>query len=124
MKINGSLLSYARPAASGGGQPPLPASVASSIKDVYLRNRLPAHMAGGALMGAGLATVAGLEGGAVMSAAGSGAFAGFVANSPKTAVCMAGGALVGAAVAGLAGLQGAAMMGAVSTGTFIGWFVS
>lgn len=121
MQINGSLLSYAKPSLGENGGSRLPATVTESIKDVYQRNQTPIHLAGGALLGAGLASAAGIQGSAVISSACSGAFAGWIASSPRQAACMAGGALVGATVAGLAGLNGHAMMSAVSAGTFIGW---
>ena len=87
--------------------------------EFYDQYETPIHIGGGALVGAGLAKMCGLPGDAVMSAAGSGALAGFFANSPKKAALMAGGAAVGAGIATLAGLPGAGVMGAAGTGTLI-----
>lgn len=92
------------------------------LKEFYNEYKLPIHVAGGALLGAGIAHLTGNPA-AVMSAAGGGAFAGWVADSPKRAVCMAGGAVIGASIAHMAGLPGPAILSAAGTGTFVGWLV-
>lgn len=95
----------------------------SAFMKFYKEYQTPIHMAGGALLGAGISRFAGVPGEAVMSAAGVGAFAGWVADNPRRAACMAGGAVLGATIASLAGLNGPAMVSAAGTGTFVGWFV-
>jgi hypothetical protein len=104
------------------------ASLASSeknreLKKFYKENQTPIHVAGGALLGAGIAHVAGVPGGEVLAAAGSGAIAGWFADDPKSALFMAGGAIIGTAIATLAGLPAAAVVSAAGTGTFVGWMV-
>ena len=96
----------------------------NAISDFYHQYQTPVHIGGGALMGAGLARALGLPGEVAMSAAGTGAVAGFFAGSPKKAVCMAGGAAVGAAIATLAGVPNTAVLGAAGTGTLVGWLFS
>lgn len=113
-------------AANPSGQPDAPAPQDSresgGLKEFYHEYKLPIHVAGGALLGAGIASLTGNPQ-AVMSAAGGGAFAGWVADSPKRAVCMAGGAVIGASIAHMAGLPGPAILSAAGTGTFVGWLV-
>ena len=95
----------------------------SAIMKFYKENQMPIHVAGGALLAAGIARLAGVPGEALLSSAGVGAFAGWIADSPKRAACMAGGAVIGATIAGLAGLPGPAIVSAAGTGTFVGWMV-
>lgn len=105
-----------------GDQPePSQKSHTSGILDVYDRHPTAFNMGGGALIGAGLARMVGLPSEAVMSAAGSGAVAGFFAGSKEHALCMAGGAALGAGIATLAGAPGVAVMGAAGTGTVLAW---
>ena len=96
----------------------------SAVKDFYSKYETPVHVGGGALLGAGIARLAGAPGELILSAAGTGAFAGWMARNPKQAMVMAGGAAIGAAVASLAGLPGAAVVSAAGTGTFVGWLVA
>jgi hypothetical protein len=102
-------------------KPPEEPKQQNAITEFYESYQTPVHLAGGALMGAGLAKLCGLPGDAVMSAAGSGALAGYFASSPKKAALMAGGAAVGAGIATMAGLPGAGVMGAAGTGTLVAW---
>ncbi len=93
------------------------------IKDFYESHKGLIHLGGGALLGAGIATYgAGLSGEAVMSAAGSGAFGGFMAGQDTDqALLMGGGAILGATIANLAGVPGLGVMSAAGTGAFIGF---
>lgn len=92
------------------------------LGDFYEEHPRITHMAGGALMGAGLARLVGLPSEAILGAAGSGAVGGFFAgSSTERAVTMAGGAAVGATIAALASAPGAAVMGAATTGAVIGY---
>ncbi len=100
-------------------KPPEEPKQQNAILEFYDNYETPINIGGGALIGAGLAKWCGLPSEAVMSAAGSGALAGFFAGSPKKAALMAGGAAVGAGIATLAGLPGAGVMGAAGTGTLI-----
>jgi hypothetical protein len=95
----------------------------SALMKFYKEYQTPIHVAGGALLGAGISRFAGVPGEAVLSAAGVGAFAGWIADEPRRAVCMAGGAVLGATIAHLAGLPGPAVVSAAGTGTFVGWIV-
>ncbi|MEW6282847.1 MAG: hypothetical protein AB1758_29820 [Candidatus Eremiobacterota bacterium] len=109
----------ARPSASASSK----AAEDRSLKDFYQQYQTPIHIAGGALLGAGIAKLAGVPSEAILGAAGAGALAGFVAGDFRNAVCMAGGAIVGASIAALAGAPGPAIVGAAGTGTLIGWIV-
>ena len=100
-------------------KPPQEPKNPSPIADFYDSYQTPIHLAGGALLGAGLAKVCGLPSESIMSAAGTGAFAGFFAGSPKKAALMAGGAAVGAAIATMAGVPPAGVLGAAGTGTLV-----
>lgn len=92
------------------------------LKDFYEKYQTPIHIAGGALLGAGIAHYGGgMTGTAVMSAAGTGALAGFFASSPQKALIMGGGAVVGAAIATFAGVPGQAVVSAAGTGALIGF---
>lgn len=95
----------------------------SELMKFYKEYQTPIHVAGGALLGAGISRLAGVPGEALLSAAGVGAFAGWIADSPRRAVCMAGGAVLGATIASLAGLPGPAVVSAAGTGTFVGWII-
>ncbi len=95
----------------------------SELKNFYKENQTPIHVAGGALLGAGIAHVAGVPGGEVLAAAGTGAIAGWFADDPKSAMYMAGGAVVATAIASFAGLPAAAVVSAAGTGTFVGWLL-
>lgn len=99
-------------------------SDSNSLTDFYRSYQTPIHVAGGALMGAGIAHFAGLSGQPVLAAAGSGALAGFFAGGTRGAVMMGGGALVGAGIAAFAGMPGAAVVSAAGTGTFAGWLLN
>jgi hypothetical protein len=89
------------------------------VGDFWDRNETAVNLAGGALVGAILANVAGLPSEAIMSAAGSGALAGFFAGSKENALKMTAGCAIGATVGALAGLQGPAMVSAAGTGTLL-----
>ncbi|MBX3171752.1 MAG: hypothetical protein KF760_30355 [Candidatus Eremiobacteraeota bacterium] len=102
-------------------KPPEEPKQQNAIMEFWEQYETPVNIGGGALIGAGLAKWCGLPSEAVMSAAGSGALAGFFAGSPKKAALMAGGAAVGAGIATLAGLPGAGVMGAAGTGTLVAW---
>jgi len=103
-------------------KPPQEPKTQSPIMEFYDRYETPVHLAGGALLGAGLAKVCGLPSEAIMSAAGTGALAGFFAGSPRRAALMAGGAAVGAAIASIAGVPAAGVVGAAGTGTLVAFF--
>lgn len=96
----------------------------NAILDLYTHNTTLVHIGGGAMIGAGLARVCGLPDGLVMSAAGSGAVAGFFAGSPRRAALMTAGAAVGATIGTLAGLPGSGVMSAVGTSTLVAWLFS
>lgn len=102
-------------------KPPEEPKQQNAIMEFWDKYETPVNIGGGALIGAGLAKFCGLPSEAVMSAAGSGALAGFFAGSPKKAALMAGGAAVGAGIATMAGLPGAGVMGAAGTGTLVAW---
>ncbi|MBT9583455.1 hypothetical protein IV102_08895 [bacterium] len=89
------------------------------IAGFYKEHRMLVNIGGGALLGAGIARMAGLPSEAVMSAAGSGAVGGFFAG--RKGPIMAAGAVAGAAIASLAGAPGAAVVGAAGTGTVVAW---
>ena len=95
------------------------------LQDLYERYKTPAHMAGGALLAAGIARLAGAPGEILLSAAGSGAFAGWMAGeSSREAVLMGLGAIVGASIATMAGVPGVQVLGAAGVGTWLGWLVA
>lgn len=97
----------------------------SSAKNFYNEFKTPLHVAGGALLGAGIASIGGgATGQAVMSAAGTGALVGWVLDSPKSAFATGGGAIIGATIATLAGVPGAGVISAAGTGALIGWVIS
>jgi hypothetical protein len=98
-------------------------SFGDSVRDFYESNKSAIHLGGGALLGAGIAMYgAGLSGGQVVSAAGSGALGGFFAgNNSKAALYMGGGALIGATIANMAGVPGTAVMSAAGTGALVGF---
>ena len=98
-----------------------PQTPKNGILEFYDQYETPIHIGGGALIGAGLAKACGLPSEAIMSAAGSGALAGWFAGSPKKAALMAGGAAIGAGIATLAGMPGAGVLGAAGTGTMVAW---
>jgi len=102
-------------------KPPQEPKDQSPVMEFYDRYQTPVHLASGALLGAGLAKLCGLPSEAIMSAAGTGALAGFFAGSPKKAALMAGGAAVGAAIATMAGVPPAAVLGAAGTGTLVAY---
>jgi hypothetical protein len=96
-----------------------------SFDEFYSDYRTPIHVGGGALIGAGIAHLAGgAVGAAVVSAAGTGALVGWLVGSKKSAICTAGGAVLGASIAAMAGVPGAAVMNAAGTGALIGWVLS
>lgn len=94
------------------------------VKDFYRKYQTPIHVAGGALLGAGVARLCGVDPNTIMSAAGTGAFGGFMCGSPKSAICTGGGFVLGCTIGALAGLPGPAILGAGSTGGFLGWLLS
>lgn len=110
-------LSAARPAAKGQG-------VLDGLNSFYDKYETPINVAGGAVIGAGIAHLCGVAPEAVMSTAGTGAFAGFLCDGKKQAVLTAGGAILGGAIGAFAGLHGPAIMGACGTGGFIGWLLA
>ncbi|MHC9543789.1 MAG: hypothetical protein AB9903_30110 [Vulcanimicrobiota bacterium] len=99
-------------------------SMTSEIASLYNDNKTGVHIAWGALMAAGIALFAGFSGAPVISAAGSGVFAGWIAGKDtKKAMYMAGGAIIGTAIATMAGCPPAGIVGLAGTGTFAGWAV-
>lgn len=98
-------------------------SFGDGIREFYEGNKSAIHLGGGALLGAGIAMYGGgLTGSAVVSAAGSGAFGGFIAgDDTQRAMYMGGGALIGATIASAAGVPGSAVMSAAGTGAFLGF---
>jgi hypothetical protein len=95
----------------------------NALENFYHEYQTPVHVAGGALLAAGIARFAGLPGEAVMGAVGTGVVAGIFAGDQKRALCMAGGAVLGTAIATIAGAPAAAVVSAAGTGTLIGWFI-
>lgn len=89
------------------------------IVDFYNSNRTIVNIGGGALIGAGIAKAAGLPSEAIMSAASTGAVAGWFAG--KKGPMMAAGAGAGAAIATIAGVPGAGVVGAAGTGALVAW---
>lgn len=130
MKISSSIPKTPVRAAANQPAPVEPRSggspIVDGVRDFYENNKSAIHLGGGALLGAGIAMYgAGLDGSAVVSAAGSGALGGFFAGeSSKRALYMGGGALVGATIANMAGVPGAAVMSAAGTGTMLGFLFS
>lgn len=98
-------------------------SFGDSVKDFYQQNKTAIHLGGGALLGAGIAMYGGgLNGSAVVSAAGSGALGGFFAgDDSQKALYMGGGALIGATIASMAGVPGTAVVSAAGTGALVGF---
>jgi hypothetical protein len=117
----GRTLNVARKAPAENQEAPANKSVLDRVGDFWDNNNTAVNLGGGALVGAGLASLVGLPSEAVMSAAGSGALAGFFAGSKEKALKMAGGAALGAGIATMAGVPGAAVMGAAGTGTLLAW---
>ena len=91
--------------------------------DAHQGSSLSVQMGAGALIGAGIARLAGLSCGAALAAAAGGAFAGFVAVPQKNALSMAGGAVVGAAIAAVAGATGGGVVAVAGLGTVVGIFM-
>ncbi len=127
MQISSSRPAIAKPASAPKAEQAQPqkddSSFGDSVRDFYESNKSAIHLGGGALLGAGIAMYgAGLSGGQVVSAAGSGALGGFFAgNNSKSALYMGGGALIGATIANMAGVPGTAVMSAAGTGALVGF---
>ena len=109
-------------AAPGGPSQVSFSKMSSGASDFYDRHPQLTHMAGGALLGVGLARAVGLPPEASISAATSGAICGFFAGGSKDrALSMAGFSAVGAGIAAVAGCPAATIVGAAGTGAIVGW---
>ncbi len=95
-----------------------------TFSDFYDRHQTSMDISGGALIGAGLARLAGLPSEAVMGAAVNGAIAGYFADDKDKKIGMGAGAAIGATIAALAGAPGAGIVGAAGTGTLVGWLLT